>query len=40
LDNFGKLEEITYFANKVGAIVCTKLGAISSMPVLDEINNL
>lgn len=40
LQDFEKLEEITYFANKVGAIVCTKLGAISSMPALDEINNL
>lgn len=37
LVDFEKLEEITYFANKVGAIVCTKLGAISSMPTLDEV---
>lgn len=39
LKKFEKLESITVFANKVGAIVCTKLGAISSIPTLDELNN-
>jgi len=37
--NFEKLESITAFANKVGAVVCTKLGAIASIPTLDELNN-
>lgn len=37
--DFGRLQGITAFANKVGAIVCTKLGAISSIPTLDELNN-
>lgn len=39
-EDFEKLQEITYFANKVGAIVCTKIGAISSMPTLNEVNNI
>lgn len=39
VDDFEKLESITTFANKVGAIVCTKLGAISSIPTLEEVNN-
>lgn len=37
LRDLGKLEEIVKFANKVGAIVCTKLGAMSSIPVMDEV---
>ncbi len=39
IKDFEKLENITAFANKVGAIVCTKLGAISSIPTLEEVNN-
>ena len=35
--DFEKLESITSFANKIGAIVCTKLGAIPSIPTLNEI---
>lgn len=38
-DNFNQIKEITYFANRVGAIVCTKLGAISSLPTLKEVEN-
>lgn len=38
-DNFNQIKEITYFANRVGAIVCTKLGAISSLPALKEVEN-
>jgi len=36
--DFNKIKEITYFANKVGAIVCTKLGAISSLPNIKEVD--
>lgn len=39
LTDFEKLEDITGFANKVGAIVCTKLGAIAALPTLEEVNN-
>lgn len=35
--DFGKLKKITAFANKVGAIVCTKLGAIAALPTLEEV---
>jgi fructokinase len=35
--NFEKLKEITAFSNKVGAIVCTKLGAIAALPTLEEV---
>ncbi|GFZ32098.1 fructokinase [Clostridium zeae] len=37
VEDFDKMIEITSFANKVGAIVCTKLGAISALPDLDEV---
>lgn len=36
-NNFEKLKEIVYFANKVGAMVCTKLGAIAALPTLEEV---
>lgn len=39
IGDFDTLESITTFANKVGAIVCTRLGAISSIPTLAELNN-
>ncbi|MBI9108932.1 MAG: carbohydrate kinase [Spirochaetales bacterium] len=32
-----KLWEIISFSNKVGAIVCTKLGAIAALPSLEEV---
>lgn len=35
--DFDNLKEIIFFANKVGAIVCTKLGAISAIPTLIEV---
>ena len=35
-----KWKEIIAFANKVGAITCTNYGAISSMPTLEEVNNI
>ncbi len=34
-----KLKEIIAFANKVGAIVTTKYGAISSLPTVEEVEN-
>ncbi len=40
IEKFEKIEEITAFANKVGAVVCTKLGAIASLPRLIEIEEL
>lgn len=35
--DFDKVKEIVSFANKVGALVCTKLGAISAIPTLEEV---
>lgn len=35
--DFENMKEITAFANKVGAIVCTKLGAIAALPTLEEV---
>lgn len=40
LSDFEKLKEIIRLSNKVGAIVCTKLGAISSLPTLKEVETL
>lgn len=40
INNFESIKEITVFANKVGAIVCTKLGAISAIPTLKEVEIL
>jgi Sugar kinases, ribokinase family len=37
VDDFEELKEIVAFGNKVGAIVCTKLGAIAALPTLDEV---
>jgi fructokinase len=34
---FEKLKEIIAFSNKVGAIVCTKLGSIAALPTLEEV---
>jgi len=38
-DSFEKLKEIIAFSNKVAAIVCTKIGAITSLPDYDEVIN-
>lgn len=40
MKDFHKLQDITSFANKVGAIVCTKLGAISAIPTYNEVNKI
>ncbi|EOD01117.1 carbohydrate kinase family protein [Caldisalinibacter kiritimatiensis] len=37
--DFAKIKEIIAFSNKVGAITCTKLGAISSLPTLEEVES-
>lgn len=37
ITDFEKMKEIASFANKVGAIVCTKLGAIAALPTLEEV---
>ncbi|RDW18838.1 carbohydrate kinase family protein [Oceanobacillus chungangensis] len=37
LVDFNKIKKITYISNKVGAIVCTRVGAISAIPTLDEV---
>ncbi|PLR67536.1 MULTISPECIES: carbohydrate kinase family protein [Bacillaceae] len=36
LSDFEYLKKITFFSNKVGAMVCTKVGAISAIPNLFE----
>jgi fructokinase len=36
-NDFSKLKEIILFANKVGALVCTRVGAISSLPNEEDI---
>jgi fructokinase len=40
LRDFEQLQQIIGFANKVGALVCTKVGAISSLPTMDEVDRL
>ena len=37
INNFELLKEIIAFANRVGAIVCTRLGAIAALPTLSEV---
>lgn len=37
INDFQKIKEMTTFSNKVGAMVCTKLGAISAIPTQQEI---
>ncbi|SDM89617.1 carbohydrate kinase [Bacillus sp. OK048] len=36
-EDFEVLKKIISFSNKVGALVCTKVGAISAIPTLEEI---
>ncbi|MCR2823037.1 carbohydrate kinase family protein [Lederbergia panacisoli] len=40
LNDFSKMKEITTMSNKVGALVCTKIGAITSIPTIDEVINI
>lgn len=37
LSDFERLKEMTAFSNKVAGIVCTKVGAISSLPTFEEV---
>jgi fructokinase len=37
IEDFEKLKEIIYFSNRVGALVCTKVGAISAIPTLEDV---
>jgi fructokinase len=37
LSDFERLKDITLFSNKVAGIVCTKIGAISALPTLEEV---
>lgn len=36
-NDFEQLQTIIRFSNKVGALVCTKIGAISSLPTYEEV---
>ncbi|MCT8137130.1 carbohydrate kinase [Anaerobacillus sp. CMMVII] len=38
--DFAKIKDMIVFSNTVGAIVCTKLGAISSLPRYQEVKKL
>ncbi|WP_321329869.1 carbohydrate kinase [uncultured Ilyobacter sp.] len=38
--DFEKTREIVSFANKVGAITCTKFGAIAALPTLEEVEGI
>lgn len=38
IDDFDHFQEVISFSNKVGAIVCTKIGAIDALPKLEEVN--
>ncbi|MGV8981477.1 carbohydrate kinase family protein [Clostridium sp.] len=40
MNNPDTIKDIILFSNKVGAITCTKLGAIASLPTLEEIQML
>ncbi|WP_026568420.1 carbohydrate kinase family protein [Bacillus sp. UNC41MFS5] len=37
LKDFEQLKQIIFFSNKVGAMVCTKVGAISAIPTHEEV---
>ncbi len=37
LSNFNRMKEIVTFSNRVGALVCTKVGAISALPSVEEV---
>jgi fructokinase len=39
LANFEHLKKIITTSNKVGALVCTKVGAISAIPTIEDISN-
>ena len=37
IEDFDSLKEIISFSNKIGAVVCTKVGAISAIPTMEEV---
>ncbi|GGK30132.1 putative sugar kinase YdjE [Caldalkalibacillus thermarum] len=37
LGDMGQMKEIVAFANRVGALVCTKIGAMAALPSYDEV---
>lgn len=39
MEDFEQLEKAVAFSNKVAALVCTKMGAISAIPTLEEVLN-
>ncbi len=39
LINFEKVKDMVTFSNKVGALVCTKIGAIEGIPTYEEVVN-
>jgi fructokinase len=39
LGDFDRFQEMVAFANKVGALVCMKIGAIASLPTLQEVES-
>lgn len=40
LNNMVKLRDIVFFCNVVGAITCTKYGAIASLPSIEEVESV
>lgn len=38
LEDFEQLSKIISFSNKVGALVCTKVGAIAALPTIEEVS--
>lgn len=40
LENFKELKKVISFSNKVGALTCTKVGAISALPTEDDVQSL
>ncbi len=40
LEDFNRLKKIISYSNKVGALVCTKVGAISALPTKQEVYQL
>ncbi|WP_078381824.1 carbohydrate kinase family protein [Sutcliffiella halmapala] len=39
-EDFNQLKQIISFSNKVGALVCTKVGAISALPSVADVENI
>lgn len=37
MGDFSQLKEVVRFANKVGAVVCTKIGSLTALPTMEEV---